>query len=207
MTETTKDYHILCFSVASALTLISSLPEHDIRDDSDDLLLKSAVILLHAAVEEYLEQVSLSTLQECIEAFKTNARLSDSLLSALAYYKVPIATECGDRLAHLSSTQVMESILAKCFERHIEVVQSNHGIKQRDQDSVLLPIGVSVFEFDKVLAARLNSLGEKRGDFAHRFRIRTKVPRKGVEADAELLLRLILPLDQAINSRSQAVYS
>lgn len=206
MGETSPQFHQLLYAVASAKCLIEDLPEKDIKDEKTDLLLRSFSFLCHAALEEYLEGLSSFIMSKSFFMFREDGYLRDPMISLCSFYSIPINKI--DELKRNSGnyTSLMHAVWEEGEKKHKQAVIDNNGIKTKDQDNLLIPIGCRLFDVDRVLSQNLNSFGEKRGELAHKFRIKTKLPRSALESKIENIIKLLLPFDNIACSRIYEIY-
>lgn len=206
MHETTPEFHHLEYALASAREIIADLPDHDIRNELDELKLRSYVLLQHAAVEEYLEKTSLYALKECAKAFDQRKVITEPLIAACAHYSI-------DSLDHFTSltnshlaSDFFSSIIHKAIQAHSNALDGVHGIKTKDQDAIFNPIGLRLHDFDHVLSQKLNSIGATRGNVAHLFRIRVKRPKIGHLSETGTLIQLLREFDNEVCRRIRIAY-
>ena len=57
--------------------------------------------------------------------------------------------------------------LGKAFNSFKTSVENNHGIREKNLLSLLLPIGINSDDIDKVWLQEMDDFGKKRGEFAH----------------------------------------
>lgn len=207
MPETTPEFHYLALALATARKIIQDLPDHQIRDDLDELKLKSYVLLQHAAIEEYLEKVSLYVLNHCMNYFDQTATITEPLIAVCTYYELNMATQLTCSNKSLKKKDVFGKLCKKAIIKHLSAIDGVHGIKTKDQDSILNPVGIKLHDIDHVLSQMLNSLGENRGTVAHIFRIRQRLPKVALESRTQTLLRLLQSFDNEICQRMTTVYS
>ncbi len=197
MPETSSGFGKLELALANAGSLLSGLPMHDVGSTLQQIHLRSYVLICHAAFEEYLEQLSLAVLLESLREFERDGKVRDPLLSACAYYKLPLGVRRhGDNLEDL-----LHDLFKKSIDEHATALDGVHGIKTKDQDAILLPVGLNLFSYDRLLSQALNSFGGKRGQYAHGLGIKILTPRAGWENTVENLLRLITPFDNMMCER------
>ncbi len=177
------------------------LPEHDVVSRLHELKLRSFVLLCHAAFEEYLERVSLAVLSNSLMAFEEDGVVRDPLLAASSFYKIVLANEVNARVAGDRLQDVLDVVFKRAISEHQKAVDENHGVKTKDQDALFLPLGVRVFEFDRLLSQSLNSFGVLRGGMAHGFGMKTIAPKAGQEAKIHSIIRLMLAFDNFLCER------
>jgi hypothetical protein len=201
MPETSVDFAKLELSLVEANGLLLGLDMHDVGGKTEQLKLRSYVLLCHAAIEEYLERISLSVLAESLNAFEHDGRIRDPLLSACGYYKILLGNEVQSRNFGDSSRDLFLKIFRKAIAEHANSLEGVNGIKTKDQDAILLPVGIKLFDYDRLLSQALNSFGGVRGQFAHSFRFKVVTPRAGLESNVNNLFRLLRPLDNMLCER------
>lgn len=206
MQETTPEFHHLEVALAIAGKLISDLPAHSVGGELGDLKLRSYVLLRHAAVEEYLERASVYVLRECLKEFAERSHVTEPLIAVCCYYEMNLAPTLLDGAISGSATSLFEKICRKAVEAHVTAIDGVHGIKTKDQDTILNPIGIRLHDFDHVLSQKLNSMGNHRGSVAHQFRITHIHPRSALESDTVNLLRLLRPFDNELCRRMALRY-
>lgn len=194
-------YGKLELALADAAGLLSELPPHDVGNMLQQLRLRSYVLICHAAFEEYLEQLSLAVLSESLSEFENDGKIRDPLLSVCGYYKLFPGLAGADRRVGDEVNDLLRDMFKKAINEHAAAIDGVHGIKTKDQDAILLPVGVRLFKFDRLLSQALNSFGDKRGKYAHGLGFKMVTPRAGWEKTVRDLLRLILPLDNMLCER------
>ena len=196
MPETSPSLHNLLCALAGADKLLCDLPEHQIPNEKCDLTLRAFSFLCHAAIEEYLEDVSRYVLRASSQYLKDESKLCQPLVAACLYYRVPILEIQQIGVTFADRRDFFIHAADEAWRQHSQVLNENNGIKTRDQDALLLPIGCRIFDFDRILSQNLNSLGEQRGKIAHTFRMQMKVPKAGLQSNINILMKLIISLDQ-----------
>ncbi|MBN7786925.1 hypothetical protein JYP51_18510 [Ponticoccus gilvus] len=207
MGNTSPDFHRLACALAGASTIVRDLPQYDIPDEKSDLLLRSYSFLCHAAIEEYLESLSLFILKEAFSLYKRDGQLRLPIISAISYYnssdKLSLhTTPSGATLAKA----VLESLFEEARSKHYKAVTGNNGIKTKDQDNLLIPTGCRIFEIDHILSQTLNSLGEDRGKVAHKYTMSMKLPRHAWEIKISTIQNLIQDFDNIACSRINILF-
>jgi hypothetical protein len=132
-------------------------------------------VLVHAEIEAYLEDRVWDIALEAVKIWKEKNKVSKIILALLAfsgrlmekppnsmYPEQQSQTDKWDEKIKLSKKI---DLAMNDFHR---VLEQNHGIKEENVMSMLLPIGVDCEDLDVVLLADLNSYGESRGIVAHK---------------------------------------
>lgn len=198
MPETTPEYHNLCYSLATANIFIRDLPDTAIRDEFDEMRLKSYIFLCHAAFEEYLEKATSAALLRARQLLLSQRRIPKVSISAISHYQIRAKETWSSIINQADKIDVLDALLDLAIREHSQTVYENHGIKTKDQDNLCLPLGIRVHDLDHILSQNLNSFGEGRGKIAHGFRIRQIVPKAGCLQSVNTLSTLLLNLDNEI---------
>jgi hypothetical protein len=201
MIESSVEFARLEYALVEAAGLLADLPAHDIECRLHELKLRSYVLLCHAAIEEYLERVSVSVLRESFEAFEMDGKVRDPLLCACSYYNICVPMEISTRRDGDPFQAIFQKLCEKAISEHDLAIRQNNGIKTKDQDAIFLPIGVRLHDFDRILSQGLNSYGTTRGKFAHVFGFQSITPRIGQEKTVWNLVRLLRDLDNMLCCR------
>jgi hypothetical protein len=201
MTETSVEFAKLEYALVEAHGIVADLPAHDVKDRLHELKLRSYVLLCHAAIEEYLERASFAVLHDSLRAFGADGIVRDPLIAACSFYKIVLVNEITNRSTGDSLQNVLTTVFQRAASEHRKAIDENHGVKTKDQESLFLPIGASVFQFDRLLSQSLNSFGVLRGGFAHGIGIKTIAPRAGQESKVRNLVRLLLAFDNHLCER------
>lgn len=206
MTETSPQFHNLNLALATAQKLIGDLPDHHIRDDVDEMKLKSYTFLKHAAFEEYLETVSVYVMHTSLRNFECTGLVPHALISAVSFYEINLSERLASPVFPSRSFEEFHYLFKKAIGIHIKRLSSVNGIKTKDQDKILCPLGIKVHEFDNLLSQMLNALGENRGSLAHSFGIRSKSPKVALLSNTNAILPLLQSLDNELCRRANSTW-
>lgn len=207
MPETSIEFAKLELALIEAGGLLSDLPYHDIGSRLDELKLRSYVLLCHAAIEEYLERISLSVLSESLKKFEEDKRIRDPLLAAASFYKILLDEEANTRTSGDNAQDYLLKVFKKAISEHTISIEGVHGIKTKDQDAILMPIGIRIFNFDRLLSQSLTSFGSTRGRYAHSMGFKIVTPRSGLEKTVHNIFLLLNPLDNMLCERFNFAYT
>lgn len=144
-------------------------PHEDPLQDPEEYKLdvRSYCVLSHAAFEEFVENVCISTLDEVVNQFKMSQRLSYSTLCLLHFNGN--AKEIDDdswkdeeRLYDylLKQLQNIKTNLSNY------IMQQNHGVGLKYLKKLLVPLGL-YFSLDVKNSTALANLAQSRGAYAH----------------------------------------
>ncbi len=161
--------------------LARSLLPRDLKADLLDLTPRLSVralsfrVLAHAEIESYLEDRVLEVVRACGESFKTRRHVSITTLSLLGFSGAnmtfpPISATAPVNKKDKDWSQLtkLDHRVAKSISAHYHNASNeNHGIKEANILSLLLPIGVPIAAIDQALLVELNNFGSQRGEAAH----------------------------------------
>lgn len=122
-------------------------------------------VLAHAEIEAYFEDRVGEVAIDAVKDWKNRGKISRTLLSLLAFSGQMMDVP-PNKLASLKGIRIDEKI-ESAITFFMYTIRNNHGIKEANILSLLLPIGVDVDELDSVLLATLNTFGKERGLVAH----------------------------------------
>ena len=92
----------------------------------------------------------------------------------------------------------MEIFLTEAVNTYERSLKNNHGITSKDQDKLLIPIGINLKVEDISLSESLNSYGEKRGDLAHKFQPHVEDTLSDIDSRLKQIISGLENLDKAI---------
>ena len=131
-------------------------------------------VLVHAEIEEYLEDRSRDIALAAVKAWKDRNQASKTLLALIAFSgrimeKPPnsISPEQQSQVGQWDEKIKLSKKIDLAMNAFNYVLNNNNGIKEENIVRLLLPIGVDCGELDTVLVADLNSYGIRRGLVAH----------------------------------------
>lgn len=171
MIHPTKEYDQLCKDVASAKKLLSKVKNDDVPSkEVDQLKAKAFVLLAHAALEAYIEDVSLEAAKHARKRFKKGA-VCRSLIALVASC---VSFEVREK-TRKSVIEDLATDLDKFSDESVNwltrLAHSNNGIRRENQKSLFLPIGVDPEKVDVTTYAALDAFGVMRGEYAHKFQV------------------------------------
>lgn len=145
-------------------------------------LAKGYILLAHAEFESYLEEISKDIVLKTVKKWKSNNKPSLTLLSFLCCYhsswshsddmaNAEIVKIAKNRVNAKDSTNEVIDIALK---QYIQKIKDNHGIKESNFKSLVLPTGINIDELDASLIVALDSFGSSRGEVAHLSKKRVK---------------------------------
>lgn len=160
-------------------------------------------VLCHAEIESYIEDRARDTAVRALSGWD-KAGLSRRVLLALIAFsgremEAPPATIAPPQP---SQTKVWPEKL-ELSERirssgsgFVSFLKKNHGVKEENLLSMLLPVGVDARKLDPLWVSEMSSFGELRGDVAHNSLAGKVVQLPDPKAEYERVERLILGLEK-----------
>jgi hypothetical protein len=139
-------------------------PTHRPEDYEHDV--KAACVLAHAALEEFVESVSMHVMSVSVEAWKTQRRTTDPLLALCLKHGVAIAIEDDEEAAQKSCFDLLREAVDMAKKRHSKSIQDNHGFSLKYLRAALTPVFINPPD-DLRLTESLRTLTSARGSFAH----------------------------------------
>jgi hypothetical protein len=166
-------------------------------------------ILCVAEIENYLEDRCVQIAKTALDSWKTNNNFSLPLQSitvfsevkfeALPAYLVPKKKDQKDWDNLVSPNKRIE----KSIDEYIHFVEvENHGIREKNLISLLIPIGVDLRKLDQTFLSRIDSLGTKRGDAAHTscsMALKVGVDPSVERTEIDAIITDMLDLDQRLD--------
>lgn len=133
-------------------------------------------LLVHAEIESYLEDVSVSVVTNAIKQWKSGGNASRSLVSFLASYHSSwniVDTLNNEQLIAIAKSRrdikdSVNAIIDLAQTQFHSKVKSNHGIKEENFLLLILPTGIDPSELDQTWITNLDSYGSLRGEIAHK---------------------------------------
>lgn len=203
MMSTSVEYARLELFLAEANIMIRHIHDHKFNNKTEMLLVQSYIMLCHAAIEEYLEDITLSILSICFNKYIETKVVLSPLLSVCASYKIDIKEDALAFNEHASFHDIFESMIRIAIARHKSLIDGNHGIKTKDQRNLFMPIGTTIENEDRLLSQFLNAFGEIRGQYAHSVGMKTLDPKISIMSKVANIQKRILEMDARLLSRCE----
>lgn len=160
-------------------------PAH--RPENYEHEVKAACVLAHAALEEFVESVSMLVMTASIDRWMTERRATDSLLALCLRHGVAIKVEDDEEVPQRSCFDLLREAVGEAKKRHSKSIQDNHGFSLKYLRAALIPVSINP-PVDLRLTESLKTLTSARGAFAHSAAKRAEFPvgRKSGRARATL---------------------
>lgn len=117
--------------------------------------IRAYLLLNHAEIEAYFEEVAENKVKKAFKSWKINKTKSNVLLSLVSFHE----TKIGE--------QGIVDRVNKTLTTYIHNLRQNHGIKEQNILSILLPVGLDIDDIDATWLNTISSFGQNRGEIAH----------------------------------------
>lgn len=123
---------------------------------------RAYILLAHAEIETFCEELVLKRAITAKQAYDTSGRISPSLRRMVAYH----VAKKGKSWAFVTNppTDVVES----AFQSIQSTISENNGVKSKNLERLLFPLGVPDHQLDPLWLADMDSFGSSRGGWAHK---------------------------------------
>jgi hypothetical protein len=126
-------------------------------------LIRSYVLLSHAEIEAYIEDKAKDRMSKALADWVRTRKKSSCLKSVLAYTGNEI-----DFSRDQNAVNNIEHRIQRTVAHYLNsVVDRNHGVKEKNIISMLLPLGIEYGELDQTWLGIMESFGATRGNIAH----------------------------------------
>lgn len=164
-------------------------------------------VLAHAEVETYLEDRVLEVSTTALEAWETQR-----FVSVVTFHLIGFSGRTGDlppetlsttdpnKLKTWQSRITIDDRFSKCVsDFHYRIRRENHGVKEKNIISLLLPIGFDMSKCDEFFLQMMSTFGEERGTVAHtsgRSHVQKAVDPKGEHTTLVNILEGLKVIDE-----------
>ncbi|GAA0468788.1 hypothetical protein GCM10009096_07120 [Parasphingorhabdus litoris] len=199
MKSPTSHYKKLKADLRKARKIVVRVDPIECKNDLQRLKLSSYVLLCHAAIEQFLEELALEAAMDARRNFKDKGRISRTLV-ALVAAKVLDETKAEKSKSKIGSDLVrdIDEYSKQAINLFRNTIKENHGISERNLDNLFIPIGFKPNEIDLSLVNSLTALGERRGGLAHKFVIKNEDTLSAFETDLKSIVRDLEGIDQEV---------
>ena len=133
-------------------------------------------LLVHAEIEAYLEDVSRSVVTNGIRKWKQDGRPSVLIVSFLASYHSSWAVnddKSNEEIIQIAKSRKnmsdsLNEIVDLAQRQFIAKIRENHGIKENNFKTLIIPTGVDIDSLDQTWLTNLTNFGSSRGEIAHK---------------------------------------
>lgn len=198
MRSPTPYYRSLNSSLRKAKLITGGVNNLGCQTDLQHLKLQSYILLCHSAFEQYIEDLGLAAALSARRTFTNSGIITKTLVALISSKLMTDLSERGRSKLSSDLATNIEEFSKEAFNRYRDVVADNNGIVDRDQNKILLPIGVDPTSVDLVLKNNLHAFGAKRGDVAHKFKVQRADTLTSVSTDVASIANGIVAYDQAV---------
>ncbi|AFZ46875.1 hypothetical protein Cyast_0903 [Cyanobacterium stanieri PCC 7202] len=131
-------------------------------------------ILAHAEIESYIEDRVKEIAQSAIIFWGKQGKIKITLVSLLAFSGLELEKPPESLTPRQSSSQkkikeqlVLDKKIGKAFANFLNLIDDNHGIKERNILALLLPVGIRSDDLEPDWLQLMNTFGQQRGIVAH----------------------------------------
>ncbi|WP_339856674.1 HEPN domain-containing protein [Pseudohongiella acticola] len=131
-------------------------------------------LLAHAEFESYLEDVSREVITRAVREWKRNKRPTQIIVSFLASFHSSwsVSDELNnEQIIELAKKRnikdSVDEIINLAQNQFARKLKDNHGVKDKNFKTLILPTGVDISALDPTWLTSLDSFGAKRGEVAH----------------------------------------
>lgn len=136
-------------------------------------LIRSFVLLTHAEIEAYLEDVAKTRVTKSLSDWNSSRIKSNCIKSVVSFVGNDLKFDND-----VNSNNIQYRVNKTVAHYMNAVVDKNHGIKEKNILKVLLPLGIEINELDQTWLSVMESFGSTRGLFAHSsFNVQTSIDR------------------------------
>lgn len=198
MKSPTPHYRLLIKSLKKARLITRGVNKLGCDTDLQHLKLQAYMLLSHAALEQYIEDLALDAARKARTRYTADGIITKTLLALISSKLVDDMTEKSKSKLSTDLASNVEEFSKEAFNRYLAVVKSNNGIVDRDQIKILVPIGVDPESVDVVLMNNLHGFGARRGDVAHKFKVQRTDTLTAVDTELMTIAEGIIGYDQAV---------
>jgi hypothetical protein len=131
------------------------------KKESD--MIRSYVILTHAEIESYFEDIADSKIRKALSNWINNRTKSNCLLLVMSFCSEEINWDKEKK----SDKEKLEFRIYRVANHYRNKLKNNNGIKSANLFNILLPVGIESQDIDPTWLSTMDNFGSKRGQFAH----------------------------------------
>ncbi len=135
-------------------------------------LVKAYCILSHAAIEEYLETVSMRVMKRSIDDWLFKRRYTDTLATLLCTYGSQINISADENSREKRVFDYLKGAFKDAKEKLSKDIYENNGISIKYIRKLMIPVAIDITD-DALLLNSLKQLAKERGAYAHKQKINT----------------------------------
>lgn len=188
MKSPTRAYAELKKTLGETKRILGNVPHTECTTTLHHLKVKSYILLSHAAFEVYLENLARDICSQAIDLLNSQKIITKTIVCLTAYETiVQLDTDNARKRIKSEVAKDFNTFANAAKSNLIKQIDSNHGIRKENQKSLLVPIGVDPEEVDLPTFSALDSLGIKRGNFAHKTKLIVEETRSSIIRDTDTI--------------------
>lgn len=157
-------------------------------------LTRSYVLLAHAEIEAFCEDLATAKAQSAKRTFDTHGEVAPSLRRMVSYYI------CKERKSWSEVVAPLPRTVASASQSHLAMIENNNGVKRQNIERLFYPVGIVGPHLDDTWLAQMDSFGSNRGGWAHNSIRVLNLPDPASEVKAvERVLEGLLELDRKMS--------
>jgi gas vesicle protein len=133
-------------------------------------------LLAHAEIESYLEEISQMVITNALREWKNDNKPSNTIVAFLACYHsgwLQFDHEHNHKIEEIARSRKkiknnIEEIFNLAQGQYIQILKSNHGVREKNFIKLISPTGVEIKDLDESWLTNLDDFGKKRGEIAHK---------------------------------------
>ncbi len=198
MEHPTTHYEALVKSIDEMKPLIRRVNPLFCETPLQALKVRSYILLSHAALEEYLEDLCKNVAGIAVKKYRDESKITRALLGLISSGLLDdISIGKAKKKVKQDLFHDIEIFAGEALTQFYNIIKNNNGIKKANQLSLLLPIGVDPESTDSATLAALDAFGTKRGDVAHKAKIVKEHTLSEIDGDLTSILAGLKLFDQA----------
>lgn len=142
--------------------------DEDLTQIEEDFDLYAFSLIVHALFEAYFENLCEYVLEASLDRWASKKQQNKTILCLLSYY----SPQKPERRDELHTHKYLHENLMYAKSKHRQKIRDNNGIKTKNIQEILGPIGIDSY-IDAHVIASLETFGQYRGDIAHTANTKT----------------------------------
>jgi hypothetical protein len=122
---------------------------------------RAYIVLAHAEIEAFCENLALEKARAAKAVFDATGKVRPALRRIIAYHVARNQRSWSEVLAPT------RNVAEPALRSYQKAIHDNHGIKRRNLEKMLFPIGVPDVRLNTTWLAQMDSFGSNRGTWAH----------------------------------------
>lgn len=156
-------YREMLYNVRNIQKILPQANQTGNYSTEEEIKIKAYYLLVHAEIEYFIERCTLNKVNQIVANFKTTSTPHICLLSIIFSF-----LKEDDNVKSLRRAGNIIDLVDYMNGKFHFIINQNNGIKEENLEKMFAPLGIDYRAYlGEILIAELNSLGSKRGDYAH----------------------------------------